>query len=71
MSFYRFRNEDGEEYGSFEVFCMDESYPVEPGVEPWEPGYYWQACFPGCLPDGEPVGPFDSEDEAIEAARDE
>lgn len=27
-------------------------------------GFYWQSCFPGCLPDGEPNGPFDTEAEA-------
>lgn len=27
-------------------------------------GWYWQACFPGCLPDGEPNGPFKTEAEA-------
>ena len=29
-----------------------------------EPGWYWWACFPGCLPDGPPIGPFDTEDDA-------
>jgi len=29
-------------------------------------GFYWQACFPGCLPDGDPMGPFQTEVEAIE-----
>lgn len=33
-------------------------------------GYYWQACFPGCLPDGEPNGPFATEAEAIADAQD-
>lgn len=33
-------------------------------------GWYWQACFPGCLPDSEPSGPFASEAEALEDARD-
>lgn len=32
-------------------------------------GWFWQACFPGCLPDGDPVGPFETEDDAIEDAR--
>jgi hypothetical protein len=31
-----------------------------------ESGWYWQACFPGCMPDGEPVGPFETKAEAIE-----
>lgn len=33
-------------------------------------GWYWWPCFPGCLPDGDPVGPFDTEAEAIADARD-
>jgi len=30
--------------------------------------YYW-FCFPGCLPDSEPIGPFDTADAAIADAR--
>lgn len=26
-----------------------------------KPGWYWWACFPGCLPDGDPMGPFETE----------
>ena len=37
--------------------------------DPMPAGWYWWACFPGCLPDGEAFGPFDSEDEAIADAR--
>jgi len=33
----------------------------------WE-GWYWQACFPGCLPDGDPMGPYPTESECMEAA---
>lgn len=32
-------------------------------------GWYWQACFPGCLPDGDPMGPFDSYAAALADAR--
>src|SRR5262245_16664866 len=42
---------------------------VEHEFQPWEPGWYWQACFPGCLPDSEPNGPFATEQEAIDDAR--
>lgn len=35
-----------------------------------EPGWYWWSCFPGCLPDSEATGPFDSEALALEDARD-
>lgn len=38
--------------------------------EPLAAGWYWQACFPGCLPDSEPVGPFDTEDAALADAQD-
>jgi hypothetical protein len=34
-----------------------------------DPGWYWWSCFPGCLPDGEPVGPFETEEEAIADAQ--
>ena len=33
-------------------------------------GWYWWTCFPGCLPDGDPNGPFDSEALAMADARD-
>ena len=32
-------------------------------------GWFWQSQMPGCLPDGEPWGPFESKDEAIEDSR--
>lgn len=35
---------------------------------PFEAGWYWWSCCPGCLPDSEPVGPFDSESEAYKDA---
>lgn len=34
-------------------------------------GWYWWACFPGCLPDGEPNGPFETEEEARADAQEE
>lgn len=37
--------------------------------EPPGPGWYWWSCFPGCLPDGEPTGPFDTEAEALADAQ--
>ena len=33
------------------------------------PGFYYWSCFPGCLPDSEPIGPFPSEAEALADAR--
>lgn len=34
-------------------------------------GWYYWYCFPGCLPDGEANGPYDSEQEAIDAMRED
>lgn len=35
------------------------------------PGWYWVACFPGCMPDGPPDGPYATEQDAIDACRDD
>jgi len=32
-------------------------------------GWYWWYCFPGCLPDGDPVGPFFTEECALADAQ--
>jgi hypothetical protein len=68
-----------DEYGSFEVFKLDkqdiEQWNHDQDIEavmdgtPYTPGFYWWACFPGCLPDGEASGPFATEDEAIADAQ--
>lgn len=34
-------------------------------------GWYYWYCFPGCLPDSDPVGPYDSADAARLAAQQE
>ena len=67
MSYHEFRNETDEAFGSFEVFFTCGSFDQE-SEESIQPGWYWQAGFPGCLPDGEASGPFETEEEAIEDA---
>lgn len=32
---------------------------------PMPAGWYWWACFPGCMPDGDPMGPFPTKRAAI------
>jgi hypothetical protein len=32
-------------------------------------GWYWWSCFPGCLPDGDAIGPFASAEEALKDAQ--
>lgn len=34
-------------------------------------GWYWWYCFPSCLPDSDPIGPFDTEEEATKEAQEE
>lgn len=36
---------------------------------PMQAGWYYWFCFPGCMPDSDPVGPFATQDEAIADAR--
>ena len=31
--------------------------------------WYWWTCSPGCLPDSEPIGPFDTKQDAIDNAQ--
>jgi hypothetical protein len=69
MAYYCFKDEDGNEYGSFEVFWHDRQHDAE--GEEYASGWYWIACFPGCLPDGEPTGPFATEDDARRDAQNE
>ncbi len=38
--------------------------------EPLAPGWYWWTCLPGCMPDSDPMGPFETEQEAIDNAQD-
>ena len=72
MATHAFKTETGDEYGSFEVFALDGSINddvLDDDGCPMEPGWYWWACFPGCLPDSEPNGPFKTEAEAISDAQ--
>jgi hypothetical protein len=36
-----------------------------------EPGWYYWFCFPGCLPDSGPIGPFATATEAEAAAQED
>jgi hypothetical protein len=66
-------------FGSFEVFWDDSDVPEHGGQarnydgegNPVEPGWYWWPCFPGCLPDGEAIGPFSTSREAFRDAQED
>ena len=53
-----------------EVFYAAAGELQDDDGEPLDAGWYWWACFPGCLPDGPPSGPFETEAAALEDARD-
>ena len=77
-------DETQEEYGSFEVFFVtpeqaDKLYADATAQGDWgvsttdesdtlSAGWYWAAGFPGCLPDGDAMGPFASSQQAHEDA---
>lgn len=33
-------------------------------------GWFWWTCFPGCMPDSDPFGPFKTKEEALADAQD-
>ena len=68
MSYHQFTNESGEQYGSFETFFYYDSINSDHFGRIGDRGWYWNAGFPGCLPDGEPSGPFETEQDAIKDA---
>ena len=51
-----------------EVFYADDL--VDDDGDTLPAGWYWWACFPGCLPDGDANGPFDMEADALADAQD-
>jgi hypothetical protein len=75
--YHSFIDDEGHEFGRFECFYLTKKEIMAVGPDscwynegqPMPPGWYWWACFPGCLPDGDPSGPFATEAEAIEDAQ--
>lgn len=71
LGYHSFIDEEtGETFGQFQIF---EHAPGKEwtgfGEEPFEHGFYWQSCFPGCLPDADSCGPFKTAREAYRDAQ--
>lgn len=54
--------------------CIHIDHPCEACRQECNPhamrlGWFWQSCFPGCLPDSDPIGPFATEAEALADAQ--
>lgn len=65
------RANDPHAIPNIEVFYMDGTDYVDTHGDGPKPGWYWHPCFPGCLPDGEPSGPFETEEKALADAQDD
>jgi len=68
------REDDDYALPNCEVFYIDErerEIHRRCDNDPGEPGWYYWFCFPGCLPDSDPIGPFATEQAAVAAAREE
>lgn len=68
MSWHQFTDPEGNAFGSAEVFFTCGSADQE-SPEAFAPGWYFCSCFPGCLPDSDPIGPFETEEEAVSYLR--
>lgn len=53
---------DGERYSDDDCWSNEDGEPLEAG---W---YYW-SCLPGCMPDCDPYGPFETEEDAFSDAQ--
>jgi hypothetical protein len=68
------RESDPHALPNVEVFYMSsKSIEIDEWTdgdgEPMDKGWYYWYCFPGCMPDSDPIGPFATEAEALADAR--
>ena len=63
------REKDLHALPDLEVFYIANTEVADHGG--LEKGWYWWSCFPGCMPDSEANGPFDTAAEALKDARGE
>ena len=72
MSYTEFMTADADSWMA-ELMRDNPAYPINNTAHDTASnlaGFYWWSCFPGCLPDGEPIGPFETEAEALADAQD-
>jgi hypothetical protein len=64
------RESDPHALPDVEVFYKQRGDVYDGAALPDAGWYYWY-CFPGCLPDSDPIGPFETEAEAKAAAQED
>jgi hypothetical protein len=69
MQFYTDESRESDPHALPDAETFNVPADVNDPEWPAEHGWYWWPCFPGCLPDGDPIGPFDTEAAAITDAR--
>ena len=65
QGYHSFQEANGNLFGQFEVFHIECRTADDPDT-----GWYWQACWPGAMPDGDAFGPYPTAQEAWAAALD-
>ena len=70
------RETDENALPNVEVYFLSTSAIQQDGLtdedgDQLEEGWYWQSGFPGCMPDGEPNGPFPTQADALADSREE
>ena len=78
MPYYYYNTDVTDEHAlpDVEVYFLSASAIQQEGLtdedgDQLEEGWYWQAGFPGCMPDGGPNGPFHTRAAALADAREE
>ena len=61
------RETDPHALPDLEIFHLTAKDAAEMDFE--EGGWFYWYCFPGCIPDSEPIGPFTTSAEALDNAR--
>ena len=54
-----------------DVYCPSCQYHSASGKKTEKVAWFYQYGFPGCMPDGDVTGPFETEENALENARDQ
>ena len=66
----RYCSDPSREHGTWALPNVEVFYAEENELGENEAGWYYWFCLPGCMPDSDPYGPFDTEEDAVASAQD-